>query len=74
MGSPSGSVVEGPIMEPVDHSLFVLAAERTRRKDPLNGFQAYTSGWNISDRHYWAVSLFTQLNSLLKFFHKLLFL
>lgn len=59
MGSPSGSVVEGPIMEPVDHSLFVLAAERTRRKDPLNGFQAYTSGWNISDRHYWASVGFT---------------
>ncbi|KAL0545390.1 hypothetical protein IC582_015272 [Cucumis melo] len=57
--SPSGSVVEGPTMEPVEYSLFVLAAERTRRKDPLNGFQAYTSGWNISDRHYWASVGFT---------------
>ncbi|XP_038897174.1 uncharacterized protein LOC120085317 [Benincasa hispida] len=59
VGSPSGSVVEGPIMEPVEHSIFVLAAERTRRKDPLNGFQAYTNGWNISDRHYWASVGFT---------------
>lgn len=50
-------------MEPVEHSFFVLAAERTRRKDPLSGFQVYSSGWNISDRHYWAVSLFTRLNS-----------
>ncbi|KAE8649954.1 uncharacterized protein LOC101218626 isoform X2 [Cucumis sativus] len=57
--SPSGSVVEGPTMEPVEYSLFVLAAERTRRKDPLNGFQAYTSGWNISERHYWASVGFT---------------
>ncbi|KAF2590128.1 hypothetical protein F2Q70_00041335 [Brassica cretica] len=31
-----------------------LAAQRTFRKDPLNGFQIYTGGWNISSRHYWA--------------------
>ncbi|KAJ0248183.1 Transmembrane protein [Hirschfeldia incana] len=31
-----------------------LAAQRTFRKDPLNGFQKYTGGWNISNRHYWA--------------------
>lgn len=66
-GSPKGSVAEGPVMEPVEHSLFVLAAERTRRKDPLSGFQVYTNGWNISDRHYWAVSLFPQLSFLMKF-------
>ncbi|XP_023524139.1 uncharacterized protein LOC111788145 [Cucurbita pepo subsp. pepo] len=58
-GSPKGSVAEGPVMEPVEHSLFVLAAERTRRKDPLSGFQVYTNGWNISDRHYWASVSFT---------------
>ncbi|TVU08306.1 hypothetical protein EJB05_41706, partial [Eragrostis curvula] len=34
----------------------VLAAERTRRKDPLDGLRYYTGGWNISDRHYLAVS------------------
>lgn len=35
---------------------FVLAVERTQRKDPLNGFRDYTGGWNISNQHYWAVS------------------
>lgn len=35
-----------------------LAAQRTFRKDPLNGFQKYTGGWNISNRHYWAVRIF----------------
>lgn len=34
----------------------VLAAERTRRKDPLDGLRYYTGGWNISNRHYLAVS------------------
>jgi hypothetical protein len=37
-------------------SAFVLAAEQTHRKDPLDGFRYYTGGWNISDEHYWAVS------------------
>jgi hypothetical protein len=32
-----------------------LAAERTRRKDPLDGLRLYGGGWNISDRHYIAV-------------------
>jgi hypothetical protein len=35
---------------------FVLAAEQTQRKDPLDGLRYYTGGWNISDEHYWAVS------------------
>ncbi|KAL5183473.1 hypothetical protein HKD37_17G047352 [Glycine soja] len=30
----------------------VLAKERTRRKDLLNGFQRYTGGWNISNVYY----------------------
>nr|CAD1840149.1 unnamed protein product [Ananas comosus var. bracteatus] len=38
---------------------FVLAAERTQRKDPLNGFRDYTGGWNISNQHYWASVSFT---------------
>uniref|UniRef100_A0A452XCA2 Uncharacterized protein n=1 Tax=Aegilops tauschii subsp. strangulata TaxID=200361 RepID=A0A452XCA2_AEGTS len=33
-----------------------LAAQRTRRKDPLDGLRPYAGGWNISDRHYIAVS------------------
>lgn len=49
--------VEGPTVLPVVNSNFVLASERTQRKDPLNGFKKYTKGWNIRDRHYWAVSV-----------------
>ena len=43
----------GPLVE---NSSFVLAAERTSRRDPLNGYKLYTGGWNISETHYWAVS------------------
>ncbi|KAJ6915223.1 hypothetical protein NC651_017266 [Populus alba x Populus x berolinensis] len=50
------SVVEAPISEPVEDSpVLVLAPKRTYRKDPLNDFKRDTGGWNISDRHYWAV-------------------
>jgi hypothetical protein len=52
-------VVEGPFSAPVENPIsFVLASERTQRKDPLDGFKKYTRGWNISDHHYWAVSFF----------------
>ncbi|KAL5074373.1 hypothetical protein RYX36_013357 [Vicia faba] len=43
---------------PYGNSPLPLAAERTRRKDPLDGFNVYTNGWNISDHHYWAVTSF----------------
>ncbi|XP_064994293.1 uncharacterized protein LOC135630919 isoform X1 [Musa acuminata AAA Group] len=43
----------------VENTSFVLAAERTRRRDPLNGFKLYNGGWNISDLHYWASVGFT---------------
>ncbi|KAJ8753234.1 hypothetical protein K2173_017842 [Erythroxylum novogranatense] len=33
-------------------SSLVLAAERTRRRDPLNDFKLYTGGYNISNKHY----------------------
>jgi hypothetical protein len=39
----------------LDNSSFVLAAQRTHRKDPLASYNYYTGGWNISDEHYWAV-------------------
>lgn len=42
----------------LDNSSFVLAAERTHRKDPMSGYNYYTGGWNISDGHYWAVWFF----------------
>ncbi|PON71307.1 hypothetical protein PanWU01x14_074470 [Parasponia andersonii] len=55
----TSSYVEGPITQPVEeYSSVVLAAERTRRKDPLDGFKRYTGGWNISEHHYWASLLF----------------
>ncbi|WVZ79208.1 hypothetical protein U9M48_026814 [Paspalum notatum var. saurae] len=37
----------------------VLAAERTRRKDPIDGLRFYTGGWNISNRHYLASAGFS---------------
>ncbi|CAL9200737.1 unnamed protein product [Musa hybrid cultivar] len=43
----------------VENTSFVLAAERTRRRDPLNGFKLYNGGWNISDLHYLASVGFT---------------
>lgn len=42
----------------VDNSSLILAETRTQRKDPLNNFQRYTGGWNIKNKHYWAVSFF----------------
>lgn len=39
------------------NTTLVLAAKRTLRKDPLDNFDKYRGGWNISNRHYWAVSL-----------------
>lgn len=41
---------------PLNSSYLVLAAKRTYRRDPLNGFKKYTGGYNITERHYWAVS------------------
>jgi hypothetical protein len=53
------STAEGPADTIVAaNSSFVLAANRTYRKDPLNGFRKYPGGWNISEVHYWAVSAF----------------
>ncbi|KAF4347735.1 hypothetical protein G4B88_017814 [Cannabis sativa] len=39
------------------NSPLILAAERTHRKDPSNGFNYYNGGWNISEKHYFSVSL-----------------
>ncbi|KAJ4813770.1 envelope glycoprotein B [Rhynchospora pubera] len=43
----------------LDNSSFVLAAQRTQRKDPLEGYNYYKGGWNISDQHYWASVAYT---------------
>ncbi|KAJ9688813.1 hypothetical protein PVL29_014456 [Vitis rotundifolia] len=37
-----------------DNSSLILAAKRTHRKDPSDGLNYYTGGWNISNQHYWA--------------------
>ncbi|KAL9314445.1 hypothetical protein ACSQ67_019897 [Phaseolus vulgaris] len=37
----------------------ILAQRRTTRKDPLDDFNRYTGGWNISNRHYIASVVFT---------------
>lgn len=42
---------------PLNSSL-VLAARRTHRRDPIDDFKKYSGGWNISEKHYWAVSKF----------------
>ncbi|KAL5576074.1 hypothetical protein UlMin_017773 [Ulmus minor] len=43
----------------VENSSLILAAERTHRKDPLRGFNYYTGGWNISEKHYFSSVGFT---------------
>lgn len=60
---------DGPSVAPVvdnnsESSSLVLAAKRTYRQDPLNGFRRYSGGWNIKDRHYWAVSSFITISVL----------
>lgn len=53
------SVAEAPAdINVTTNSSFVLAEHRTFRKDPLNAFNRYAGGWNISEVHYWAVSPF----------------
>ncbi|GKE12257.1 chaperonin-like protein [Tanacetum coccineum] len=42
----------------VNSTSLVLAQKRTTRKDPFNDFKKYRGGWNISERHYWAVRFF----------------
>ncbi|KAF8393106.1 hypothetical protein HHK36_021347 [Tetracentron sinense] len=48
------SVAEGSSAETVGNSSLILAAKRTYRRDPLDGFKRYTGGWNISEKHYFS--------------------
>lgn len=41
------------------NSSLILAEKRTYRKDPLDNFNRYPGGWNISNQHYWASVGFT---------------
>ena len=45
----------------------ILAANRTHRRDPKDGFKFYTGGWNITNEHYLYVSYFKPL-SISRFF------
>jgi len=40
-----------------ENTPFVLAQERTLRKDVFNHFKRYTGGWNISNPEYISVTL-----------------
>ncbi|KAJ0075332.1 hypothetical protein Patl1_34644 [Pistacia atlantica] len=42
-----------------DNSTLILAADRTHRKDPLDDFNYYNGGWNISEKHYFSSVGFT---------------
>ncbi|KAG9450210.1 hypothetical protein H6P81_010175 [Aristolochia fimbriata] len=54
------SVAEAPpATSSAGNSSFILAAERTSRRDPLDNFEYYKQGWNISNNHYWASVGFT---------------
>lgn len=37
-------------------STLVLAEKRTKRPDILRNFRQYQGGWDIANKHYWAVS------------------
>ncbi|CAH2052189.1 unnamed protein product [Thlaspi arvense] len=41
------------------NSSLILAAKRTKRKDPHENFKLYTGGWNISNTHYWTSVAYT---------------
>lgn len=50
----NSSAPTGEEEPPLNSSYLVLAAKRTHRKDPLDNFNKYAGGWNISNKHYWA--------------------
>ncbi|EXB67224.1 hypothetical protein L484_025702 [Morus notabilis] len=52
-------LLEATKAEPEQNSSLILAAESTHRKDPLDGFNYYKGGWNISERHYFSSVGFT---------------
>ncbi|TVU22176.1 hypothetical protein EJB05_31858 [Eragrostis curvula] len=52
------AVAAGPAaMAPVSKYPLVLAEERTRRPDVLRHLRLYEGGWNVTNKHYWAVGL-----------------
>lgn len=50
-------VAPGPrAMAPDSRFPLVLAEKRTKRPDILHRFRMYRDGWDITNKHYWAVS------------------
>ncbi|CAN8233482.1 unnamed protein product [Cochlearia groenlandica] len=47
-----------------ENGTLVLAAERTRRPDPLNHFNIYSDGWDVTNPHYIASVAFTAVPSI----------
>nr|XP_048321875.1 uncharacterized protein LOC112490910 isoform X2 [Ziziphus jujuba var. spinosa] len=45
-------VLEATNAELVQSPSLILAPKRTHRRDPLDGFNYYRGGWNISEEHY----------------------
>jgi len=39
----------------------VLAEDRTRRPDVLRHLRLYEGGWNVTNKHYWAVCVLVKL-------------
>jgi hypothetical protein len=50
---------------PTSNGSLILAAARTDRPDPLNGFYRYHGGWDIRNQSYWASVGFTGLPGFL---------
>lgn len=62
IGSWQNEVTQvAPAPGPLGDNTLILAANRTDRPDFLRGFHRYHGGWDISDRHYWAVSALVPL-------------
>ncbi|XP_030452590.2 uncharacterized protein LOC115674363 [Syzygium oleosum] len=59
LGTTGREYVIGPSTDLFENSISALAAERTYRRDPLDGFKRYTGGWNLKDHHYWGSVGFT---------------
>ncbi|KAF7134645.1 hypothetical protein RHSIM_Rhsim08G0209600 [Rhododendron simsii] len=63
--SENGVVGWGVRRSVLENLSITLAAQRTRRKDPLNNFNYYVGGWNISNKHYFASVGFTGITFFL---------
>lgn len=55
-------VLEATNAELVQSPSLILAPKRTHRRDPLDGFNYYRGGWNISEEHYFFVSFKTSIS------------